>query len=107
MRDLQTQYATLRGRSVRSQRDFGILSDVLFELTTLDTFIAGCADTLIGGGRVDKRILKTLRTPLPLDHESWTLQSGKRVDLSERPEVTSYARLLERIRGVLEQLVSA
>jgi hypothetical protein len=95
---LKLNYKKLRDTSV-SIIDYqdSAVHDVVFEMVTADTYIAGVADRLLHGPKIREEHRRIISQD-QLHGNAWILQDGTRFDLTPYPELLEYARIIENVR---------
>jgi hypothetical protein len=83
------------------------VGDALFDLFTVDTFVAGIADRLLSGMSVQVASHTVLRTPIPVTNSYWVSDDGREIDLREYPEILAFVQVLEELRQECWAIVSA
>ena len=74
------------------------LLDVVFEIYTADTFVAGIASKLIDGDPVPQEERVVVASPLMIDGRWWRRDNGEQFDLEPHPEVRDAALEIEDLR---------
>lgn len=100
IRQLQDAFVTLNALHFDVHDHKGQMFDVAFEIVTIETAIAGIADTLLSGGGIPREHLEILRSPALSKENRMRLQDGAEVDLSDHPVLLSHLRAIERLRSV-------
>jgi len=94
----------LRMISVNPRKYSGELADVVFELISADSLIAGVAEALLSGNSL-KMEHKTVLSKRLLLGSQWALSDGSLIDLSEQAELLEYGSLIQRISDECSRLV--
>jgi hypothetical protein len=99
MRNLERAYQQLRNCKVyiSDYRDSEAY-DVVFSMTTADTFLAGIADTVLAGQAVPFEHLPILVRENLRSNTSWLMENGEGFDLSSFPELLNWAKIIETVR---------
>jgi hypothetical protein len=75
----------------------GKLFDVIFDILTAESAVAGIATRLIEGQAVPTKHTANLQKPFMIG-DDWLLDGGERIDLAGSPDIHIYAVTLERLR---------
>ena len=94
---LRRLFAQMKAGGIRIADCQGDLEDVVAEMFTMDTFIAGVASTLLDGKAVEEAHREILAAPI-FEGTAWILPEGGRNDLSGHPGLLGYAHLLDEVR---------
>ena len=96
--ELKECFRTMEQQSLDLQSYTGTLHDVVVDITTADTFIAGITSKLIDGERLDKKERAILSKPLLLEGRWWQLDNGTAFDVERHPDIYEVANTLETVR---------
>ena len=94
---LRRLFSQMKVGGIRIADYEGDLEDVVAEMFTKDTFIAGVASTLLDGKEVEEAYREILAAPI-IEGTAWILPEGERNDLGEHPQLLRYAHLLDEVR---------
>ncbi len=72
--------------------------DVVFDMTTIDTYLAGLASRLLSGQAITREEKTMLLYPFLVD-EVWNGHWVRQTDLSGIPEILRYAQVIEQTRA--------
>lgn len=82
----------------------GPLGDVVFDIITADTYVAGIATKLLDGEHVEPAEAAFVSRPM-LSGSCWVHQ-GQQFDLSREPAVYQAARAVEQTRDICNKILS-
>jgi hypothetical protein len=83
----------------------GTLFDVVFDILTADTFVAGIATKILDGESIPPNERVVIRNPL-LEKNSW-IYERQPFDLSAHPAVLTVARAVEHTRALCCRIIDA
>ena len=101
---LRQAYGALRDYVVDINDYEGTDEDVVFEIVTLDTFVAGIADKLLRNRSIsedERRILERRQ----LRGSYWVLKTGESVSLLHLPEVLEYVQVIVEVQNLCLELI--
>ena len=93
---LASSFDNLRRVKISPQNYQGALSDVVFDMVTADSFVAGVADHVISGQQIPHEHRDTIAQEL-LRGNACVSQAGD-FDLTPYPELLEYARTIDETR---------
>jgi hypothetical protein len=96
--ELENLYKKLQETTLDMYQFEGVMFDVAFEMTSVDSYLAGIADTIVDGLPVRKSVLGGLDEPWLIDKKYWLLERESKIDLSSYAELLEFALLLEDLR---------
>ena len=104
--ELRASLDVMRRTSVRAADFEGALFDVVFDILTADTFVAGIATKILDGESIpqNERVVVD-RSPLVVKN-SW-IYEGRPFDLSAHPTILAVARAVENTRALCCQIIDA
>jgi hypothetical protein len=100
-------YEALREQRLDIHRYSGPLLDVVFEMITADTFVAGVARKLMDGDLVAPKERIVVRDPLLLEDRWWRCDAGQLFDLEPYEEIRMVATSIESLRAKCKDALSA
>ncbi len=92
-------YEALKEQRLDIHRYSGPLFDVVFEVVTADTFVAGVASKLIDRETVAPEERSVVTTPLLMEDRWWRCDDGQMFDLEPYPEIRRVATSIEGLRA--------
>jgi hypothetical protein len=84
----------------------GPLFDVVFEIITADTFVAGVASKIVDREVVTPEERAVVTTPLLLDNRMWRCDDGEKFDIQLYPEINRVAKSIESLRAKCQEALS-
>ena len=104
--ELRASMEVMRRTSVRAADYEGPLFDVVFDILTADTFVAGIATKILDGESIphNERVI-VVRSPLVVKN-SW-LYEGRPFDLSAHPAILAVAHAVEHTRDLCCRIIDA
>ncbi len=104
--ELRASWEGMRRSSVNPADYEGTLFDVVFDILTADTFVAGIATKILDGESIphNERVI-VVRSPLVVKN-SW-LYEGRPFDLSAHPTSLAVARAVENTRALCCRIIDA
>jgi hypothetical protein len=100
--ELQKAYIRLQDHSIESNRYVGSELDLAFDLTTVDTFVAGIASKVLDGESVTPEEILLLNRPF-LVGNIWNGHEVHKSDISGISEMLKYANAIEEVRVILSR----
>ena len=97
--ELRQLYESSADRAIDLHRYSGPLFDVVFEIITADTFVAGVASKLLDRQAVTPEEADVVNSPLLLDSRMWLRDDRRLFDIKPYPEIHRVAMYLERLRA--------
>lgn len=83
------------------------LFQVVFEIITADTFVAGIASKILDGESVEPEERVIASSPLLLEEHWWQCDDGQLFDIQEHTEVCQVALSIERLRKKCNEVLSS
>lgn len=107
MTEIRELYEALAEQSLHSHEYSGRLDDVVFEILTADSFVAGIASKLLEGDTVttDERVF--VGKPMLLDDRYWQCEDGQVFDIQPYTSVKMVAYAVERLRRKCDEVLSS
>lgn len=104
--ELRTAYDALKESAVNIHSYSGELFDAVFDIVTLETAIAGIADTILSDGAVSAESTALLQAPIFADERKSEMlrREGPTVDLSGHPKLLAHVRAIDRARELCLQM---
>ena len=102
---LRLAFKELAETSIKLNDYRGKLSDIAFDLSITDSFIAGIADRILGGDLITSDEIALLRKPFLHDETFWTTTDGLCADLEHSPELLGFASKIEEVRRICSEFV--
>ena len=104
--ELRASLDVMQRTSVRAADFEGALFDVVFDILTADTYVAGVATKILDGESIphNERVV-VVRSPLIVKN-SW-LYEGRPFDLSAHPTILAVARAVEHTRDLCCRIIDA
>lgn len=103
--ELKEQYEALTKRSIDLDDYPGPLFQLVFEIITADTFVAGISSKILDGDPIEPEERVVLANPLLERERWWKSEDGQLIDLQEYRELREYALGLERLRQKSNQVL--
>jgi hypothetical protein len=94
---LRASFDQLSKASIKARDYGGDLSDVVFDMLSAESFVAGVADRLLSGQQMLFEHRSVITDDL-LRGNAWISQSRAPFDLTPYPEVLEYARTIDETR---------
>jgi hypothetical protein len=102
--ELKAMLNAMKTASINPADYAGAMFDVVFDIITADTYVAGVATKLVDGERVDPAEAAYVSRPL-LKGSAW-LYEGQEFDLSQHPAAFKAAEAVERTRAICARILS-
>ena len=97
--DLKRSFLKLKHQPPLRLQDYdGAIRDVVFDVFTAETFIAGIAESLLSKVTPSPQHLEILTTRLLTQDRCWKGTLVTAVDINATPEIARYVELLEEVR---------
>jgi hypothetical protein len=96
--EVKEGYCHLSNTSIDPDRYENGVADVVCDILTVDSFVAGIAASIIEAAHVDHSDAVHLAREF-LNENVWTTLAGSSFDLSEFPEILQHARLVVRLQN--------
>jgi hypothetical protein len=106
MSELERNFRKLQNQLLDVNTYAHPLSDVVFDLMTIETGIAGIVTRLLDGQAIPSAHVLILQKPVPIEEHIWKPDDGVSMDLEDRPEIVQYARILEQTREAALKVVN-
>src|ERR1700730_11914324 len=97
--EIRRCYEALKEKKLDIHRYSGFLFDVVFKITTADTFVAGVASKLVDRDTVAPEEKIVVSAPLLLEDRWWRCDDGQLFDLEPYAEIRKVARSIESLRA--------
>jgi len=104
--ELRTAYDALKVRAINVHSYSGELFDAVFDIVTLETAIAGIADTILSDGVVSAESIGILQAPIFADERKTKMlrREGPTVNLSAHSKLLKHLRAIDRLREMCLQI---
>jgi hypothetical protein len=96
--EIKQCFEELRHHSVDPYNYSGLLFDVVFEIITADTYIAGIANKILDKEFIEVEERFFLGKPLLVDKRWWQRPMGEAFDMQDHADISEYAIKVERLR---------
>src|SRR5262245_56389938 len=96
--ELKRAFDRLQNASLDIHQYPSPLFDIVFEIISADTFVAGIASRLIDGDTVGPDERAIVEEPLLVERRWWKLENGQLFDLQPYPELSEAALAVESLR---------
>jgi hypothetical protein len=100
MAEIEHWYEVVRYQSIDPHKYSGESFDVVCEIITADTFVAGIASKLLDGSTIDPIERQIIGDPLITDQHWWKRGSGQKFDFHAFPEICQVVQSLEKLRSL-------
>lgn len=107
MIQIRDRFEVLAAHSLDVHEYSGRLFDVVFEIVTADTFVAGLASKLLDGGAVSSEERRFIDSPLLIEGHWWRCEDGQLFDIQPYPEVKVAAVAVEELRHKCNEALSS
>ncbi len=105
--EIKRCYEALTDKRIDIHKYSGPLFDVVFEIITADTFVAGVASKLLDRDPVTREERNIISAQMLLEGRLWRLDNGQLFDLQAHAEIKEIAMTIETLRAKCnEALVS-
>jgi len=98
MAELKRCYAAQKRQLIDPSQFSGCLFELVVDMITADTFIAGIASKLIDGDSVETPERSIVGRPLFTDGRSWHLRNGEVFEVEGTGEIWRLANVIEETR---------
>jgi hypothetical protein len=106
LRDLRNSYETSsQGPMLEPSRYVGRWYDVVFEIITTDSYVAGIASKVLDGCSVAPEERALVSSSLLDGGHLWRLSNGQVTDLTEKPEILQLAVRIEKLRRTCNRVL--
>jgi hypothetical protein len=93
-------------RAIDLHQYSGPLFDVVFEIITADTFVAGVASKIVDREAVTPEESAVVTSPLLLESRMWRCDDGEIFDIQPYPEIHRVATSIESLRAKCQEALS-
>jgi hypothetical protein len=104
--EIRQCFEELKRHSVDPHNYSGLLFDVVFEIVTADTYIAGIASRIVDGEVIEVGERFFLGKSLLIDKYWWQRPTGAVFDLRGHAGISEYAIKVERLREKCHQALA-
>jgi hypothetical protein len=98
MTEIKNLFEVLAEHSIDIHEYTGRMFDIVFEIVTADTFVAGIASKLINGHAVTPEERVFVASPMLIEGRWWRCEDGQSVDIGPYPKVRVVADAVEKLR---------
>jgi len=98
MTEIKSLFEVLAEHSIDIHEYTGRMFDVVFEIFTADTFVAGIASKLLNGDSVSPEERVFIASPMLIEGRWWKCEDGQSVDIRPYPRVQVLADAVEKLR---------
>jgi hypothetical protein len=105
LEELRMCYGAVQQQSINISEYSGTLFDILFDIITAETYIAGIASKILDGEDVEPVERKLASKPFLIDGHLWQLDNGQIYDVQNPVEVCQYAVHIERLREKCHEIL--
>lgn len=96
--EIKQCYEALARQSIDPHAYMDSMFQVVFEIITADTFIAGIASKILDGDPIDPEELVVVSSPLLIEGRWWKCNDGQMYDVQGHAEVRQVAMSIEKLR---------
>ncbi len=96
--EIRQCFERLEHHSVDPHNYSGLLFDVVFEIITVDTYIAGIASKILDGEFIETEERLFLGKSLLIDEHWWQRPTGEVFDMQDHADISEFAVKVERLR---------
>ncbi len=107
IKEIKQCYETLAQQSLDPHNYTGPLFQVVFEIITADTFIAGIASKILNRDPIEPEERVVINNPVLIEDRWWRCDNGQMFDVYEYTEVRQVAMNIERLRGKCNEVVTS
>jgi hypothetical protein len=104
MHRLRDEFDTIESQSIDPQNYAGDDSDVVFDIITAETFVAGIASKILDSKTISSEEKQILNKEF-VKGGNWLRADGSEYSLWHLPDVKEYVRSIEALRVICLQLV--
>jgi hypothetical protein len=104
--EIKQSYENLAKQSLDPHNYTDFLFQVVFEIITADTFIAGIASKILDCEPVTLEERAIIRSQLMVERRWWRCDNGQLFDVQEYPEIYQAALNIERLREQCEKALN-
>lgn len=97
--EIKRCYEALANTGIDIHKYSGPLFDVVFEIISADTFVAGVASKLLDRDPVTREERAIISAQMLLEGRLWRLDNGKLFDLQSYAEIQAAATVIETLRA--------
>jgi hypothetical protein len=97
-------FETLKNSTLDIHNYSGNDFDVVFDIISTDTFIAGIVDRIIDGQNIDQQENVILKKKY-LENTCWITTEGNLLPLEHLPEVLEYAQVLQKVQQLCAKII--
>lgn len=107
LENLRKYFTDLANQKVADINEYtGTLRDVLFDLITADTYVAGIATKILDGDPVESYEVSFVSVPFLKNEHFWQLRDGREVDIEQNPDILAHAKIIEKVRKVCYDILN-
>lgn len=99
MREVRLCYEALLAQSLEPHGYTGAVFDIVFQIITAETFVAGVASKILDREVVTSEEAAVVRSPLLFGTSMWLCDDGRMFDLQSFPEIQKIAKSIESLRS--------
>ena len=96
--EIKQSYEALARQSIDPHNYTGYLFQVVFEIITADTFIAGIASKILDGEPIEPEDRAVVSSPVLIEERWWQCDDGQMYDVQGHAEVRQVAMNIEKLR---------
>ena len=96
--EIRERYEALAGQSLDIHKYSDRMFDVVFEIITADTYVAGVASKIIDGDTVTPDDWNFIGRPMLMEGRWWRCDDGQLFDIEQDPEIKLVASSIESLR---------
>src|SRR5437762_10331312 len=97
--EIKRCYEALADKSIDIHKYSGSLFDVVFEIITADTFVAGVANRIFNRDPITSKERAIISAQMLLEGRLWRLDNGQLFDLQSHLEIKELATSIEALRA--------
>jgi len=106
MDEIKELYDALAKQSLDIHQYSGRLAEVVFDIFTVDSFVAGIASKLLDRRAISAEERAFVARPMFLDDRWWRCEDGQLFDIRSDASVKIVAETVERLRRKCDEAVS-
>ena len=106
MNEIRNLYETLANQKLDIHEYSNQWFDVVFEIITADTYVAGIASKLLGGDTIDPEEAAYVSQPMLIANRCWRCEDGRLFDINPDPKVKALALAIEGLRHKCNEALS-
>lgn len=107
MTELKNLFEVLAEHSIDIHEYTGRMFDIVFEIVTADTFVAGIASKLLNGDSVSPEERVFVASPMLIEGRWWRCDDGQSVDIRPYPKAKVVADAVEKLRHKCNEALSS